>query len=848
MNKIINHENSSDLIQLVERRKSQENTKNNSNIKIVKLKFKKKEDIKTSNKNEFNNENIVTILRIRPQNLREKKYSNIKVIKIDSSSNMRLISPIEYNYFLEGTKFINVDRGLEVTKTEQYYYQFDQIFDYYSQQSQVYEYSAKYLVKNIFEGFNSTIFAYGSIGSGKSYTMFGTNDKHGIIIRVINQILNIMNNKGLNTNYDLQISFYKIYNEAIIDLLSDDKGNKAGDNNQMIINQEENKNKFNSKNNNGNSNKSFFMEITKKIISTPEEVYQILTSSIKDKKKTIVGKNNSSRAHYIVEINIVNKQSQNPEKNRQSNFGKFILADLAGFEKVTKIKPNTDNFYINKSLFALSNCINGLINHHNRNYIPWRDSKLTMILKDHLSGNAKIVMIANISPSLLAIEETFNTLNFAKKIQQVKTNAQKNVETQPIHIDKFDSIITSLKDQIINVKKEINKNEVCNNSMFSLYGKKRDEIEEDEETKGNAYLQKFIEEIKSHFNKEIELCKEINNIEFNISAINKQNYFNQVNNKTNRSTIKKEVSKLNDYQLSLNSLYTKRHHYIQKRKNLQSMITKESKKDTNLGKYLMYVYRYYINLINQLQHKNRQNKLDVDTIRKDDQISNLSKQIKIRDVFLQDMREKIGNQNNSFNYGRIKNLEEITMDPCLDTKAIKREDSLNDFVNSVMLSSDKKMSRNISMPSLKKGNQIFKDFIKNNRTNNKILPRLKKFIFINSFKKKNDSSIFKKRIPSGFILKNRGAGNNFRYNLWDQCQKYYNIYHVSNNYHVGNFKAGNPDYLKNKNKNRNMSNSGTHSRHISKNFANYYENKVKTILNKNYFSRYNNSPYSLENI
>ena len=199
MNKIINHENSSDLIQLVERRKSQENTKNNSNIKIVKLKFKKKEDIKTSNKNEFNNENIVTILRIRPQNLREKKYSNIKVIKIDSSSNMRLISPIEYNYFLEGTKFINVDRGLEVTKTEQYYYQFDQIFDYYSQQSQVYEYSAKYLVKNIFEGFNSTIFAYGSIGSGKSYTMFGTNDKHGIIIRVINQILNIMNNKGLNT-------------------------------------------------------------------------------------------------------------------------------------------------------------------------------------------------------------------------------------------------------------------------------------------------------------------------------------------------------------------------------------------------------------------------------------------------------------------------------------------------------------------------------------------------------------------------------------------------------------------------------------------------------------------------
>jgi hypothetical protein len=590
------------------------------------------------------------------------------------------------------------------------------------------------------------------------------------------------------------------------------------------------------------------MEITKKIISTPEEVYQILTSSIKDKKKTIAGKNNSSRAHYIVEINIVNKQSQNPEKKRQSNFGKFILADLAGFEKVTKIKPNTDNFYINKSLFALSNCINGLINHHNRNYIPWRDSKLTMILKDHLSGNAKIVMIANISPSLLAIEETFNTLNFAKKIQQVKTNAQKNVETQPIHIDKFDSIITSLKDQIINVKKEINKNEVCNNSMFSLYGKKRDEIEEDEETKGNAYLQKFIEEIKSHFNKEIELCKEINNIEFNISTINKQNYFNQVNNKTNKNTIKKEVSKLNDYQLSINSLYSKRHQLIQKRKNIQAMITKESKKDINLGKYLMYVYRYYINLINQLQNKNRQNKLEVDTIRKNDQISNLNKQIKIRDVFLQDMMEKIGKPNNSFNLGRIKPLEEISLDPCLDTHTIKRQDSLNNFMSNIALFSEKKMSRNISMPSLKNRSNNFRKIYKINNTNNKLLPRLKRCLFLNSFKKKNDSSIFKKRIPSGFILKNRGGGNNFRYNLWDQYQKYYNIYHVSNNYHVGNFKAGNPDYLKNKNKNKNMHNKEIQSRHISKDFPSYYEKKVKTILNKNYISRYNNSPYNLENI
>ena len=535
---------------------------------------------------------------------------------------MKLISPIEYNYFLQGTKFINNDRGLEVTKTEEYNYKFDHIFDSTSQQIQVYEYSTCFLVKNIFAGFNSTIFAYGSIGSGKSYTMFGTNDKPGIIIRALNQILTIMKNEGINNNYNLQISFFKIYNETIIDLLSDGKS-KSGENNL----QEDNNFKYNFKNKNGKYNKSFLMEITKKIISTPEEIYQILSLKDKNIDKLKKGKNNSSKAHYVVEISIINDQNKNPESNVINKYGKFILVDLAGFEKVTKVKPDSDNFYINKSLFTLSTCINGLINNHNKNYIPWRDSKLTMILKDYLSGNSKIVMIANISPSFYVIEETFNTLNFAKKIKKVKTNAQKNVETEDFRINKFDSIIDSLKDQISNVKKEISFNDKMNNSMINSFEKKNESLDEGSETEGNEILQKFIGEIKEHFNKEIELNKQINDVEFNITTINKQNYFNQVNNKMNKNNVKKEVNKLNDYQLTINSLYTKRHQLIQLRKNIQAMITRESSKDSYLGKYLMYVYKYYINLINQLQSKNRQNKLETDRIRKDDQISNLSHQI-----------------------------------------------------------------------------------------------------------------------------------------------------------------------------------------------------------------------------
>ena len=836
-------EQSNELIRLTDRWKNSSKKNTNTSKETIKLKDKMTEETKsTSNKtyrDEFNNNNIITILRVRPENAYEKRYSNINIIKIESSSFMKLISPIEYNHYIEGTKYINGDRGIEISKTEKYSYEFDYIFDYTAQQSKVYEYSAEFLVRNIFEGFNSTIFAYGAIGSGKSYTMFGTNDKPGIIIRSINQMFTIMKEQKINLNYFLQMSYYKIYNETIIDLLSDEDN--------QIFNQEENITKINFKNNIGKNKKSFFMDITKKIISSPEEAYQILSSGVKN--KNIKDKNNTSKAHYIVEIDIINNPNKVSDNNFPNKYGKFILIDLAGFEKVAKIKPNTENFYINKSLFTLTTCINALINNHSTIHIPWRDSKLTMILKDYLSGNSKIVMIANISPSFLVIEETFSTLNFAKKIKRVKTNAQKNTENDEIRNDKYDSIIESLKAQISNVKKEININEKLNNSMVSSCAKNNESYEEDNSINGNELLENCVDEIKKHFNKEIELNKQINDVEFNIIKINKENYFNRVNDKVSKLNIKEEAKKLNDYQLKINSLYSKRYHLIQRRKNIQAMISKESKKDNNLGKYLMYSYKYYINLINQLQSKNRQNKIDADRIRKGDQILNLSQQIKIRDNYLQDLKEKIGKHNVSFNLKRLIKFEELDLDPCLEISFIKKESNLNKFANKVIIPSEKKMSRNFSMPSLSGGMPSLrkKGKIKIIKPNS-LLPYLKKKKIISCLKStKNDSSIFKKKVPLGFFIRNERKGNSIRKNFFDHFQKYYNIYHISNNYHVGNFHYANPNYMKNKNSG-NKINKTSKSRIISNKFEDYYEKKVKTILSKNYVSRYNNSPYSLENI
>ena len=294
---------SQDLIKLIDRKtdinKNSQKTQQNQNIinnnikneevkqnKIENNKETIKQNININYKNNYNNNiihnnrynnainestnkpqniylnNIITILRVRPESDKEKEYSNIDVIKIENSTSMKLVSPTEYNSFIDGTKYLKDEKGLEVTATKEYNYKFNYILSQNSQQNDVYQYSASFLVNNIFEGFNSTLFAYGSTGSGKTYTMMGTETNPGIVFRSINQILNIMENNGINAQYDLQITYFEIYNENIYDLLSgEDKNNaklKKMVENGPKINKDNDLIKFNNKkNNNGLYNKFF---------------------------------------------------------------------------------------------------------------------------------------------------------------------------------------------------------------------------------------------------------------------------------------------------------------------------------------------------------------------------------------------------------------------------------------------------------------------------------------------------------------------------------------------------------------------------------------------------------------
>ena len=153
-------------------------------------------------------------------------------------------------------------------------------------------------------------------------------------------------------------------------------------------------------------------------------------------RKTLMN-DESSRSHLIFAIIIESTNKMNGKKQ----IGKLSFIDLAGSERAAKTGNRglrmIEGANINKSLLALGNCINMLHENNSKgqsNYIPFRDSKLTRLLKDSLGGNCRTVMIANIAPSSSNYEDTHNTLKYANRAKNIKTNVQRNVLNVEYHV------------------------------------------------------------------------------------------------------------------------------------------------------------------------------------------------------------------------------------------------------------------------------------------------------------------------------------------------------------------------------------------------------------------------------
>ncbi|CAD8070677.1 unnamed protein product [Paramecium primaurelia] len=324
---------------------------------------------------------IVVAIRKRPLSQKEiiKKEEDIIIVQNDNSVIVK-----EIKQKVDLTKYI-----------EEHQFNFDLAFNQNHSNEQVYINAVRPIIRAAFQRAKVTCFAYGQTGSGKTYTMIGDMERQvpGMYLLAGQDIFQIIEMEEY-AHLQVYVSFFEIYCGKLFDLLSQ--------RNQIQIREDAK----------GNVNMINLME--KKINS----VQQLMNCIQLGQNVRITASNSSnsesSRSHAILQVIL---------KSGKQIHGKMSFIDLAGSERGADVQDQNkqtriDGAEINKSLLALKECIRAL--DLNKNHTPFRGSKLTLVLKDSLTGNCKTVMIGNISPSSQSSEHTLNTLRYADRVKELK--------------------------------------------------------------------------------------------------------------------------------------------------------------------------------------------------------------------------------------------------------------------------------------------------------------------------------------------------------------------------------------------------------------------------------------------
>jgi len=294
---------------------------------------------------------------------------------------------------------LKIDGYTKYIDTNDFY--FDNVFNENEDTNLLFECSVKPSLDILLKGGVVTCFAYGQTGSGKTYTMQGIQD--AAIYSIFDNFTEIQT--VLKKKFKFFISFFEIYSGRLYDLL----------NNRNKVMALEDKNQ-----------KVQIYGLTEKEVFNPKEMQDIVdyANQMRTTHNTVTNET-SSRSHAI--CNFVIKVEG---KREDEEYAKLTLVDLAGSERATETQSNNksrlaEGAEINKSLLALKECIRALdvrkAKGNNDQHVPFRNSKLTLVLRDSFLGKAnlcKIIMISCVSPSNHSSNHTINTLRYADRLKE----------------------------------------------------------------------------------------------------------------------------------------------------------------------------------------------------------------------------------------------------------------------------------------------------------------------------------------------------------------------------------------------------------------------------------------------
>ncbi|KAM7416207.1 hypothetical protein PAMA_018331 [Pampus argenteus] len=304
-------------------------------------------------------------------------------------------------------------------------FQFDQVFSAEASQELLFH-DTNRLIQSAIDGYNVCIFAYGQTGSGKTFTMVGDKDQKnpGIMPRSFNAIFDIIQENSAKFSFKVSAYMLELYNDTLQDLFV----SLAGESHAQPQTHGQARRVEIKRNRKG---VVFAQGAETKEASSAQELYALFQQACANRHISATKMNvESSRSHLIVGIMV---ESRNLTNGSLST-GKLSLVDLAGSERAAKTGAKDHQLKeansINKSLSALGDVISALS--AELPHVPYRNSKLTQVMQDSLGGNAKTLMIVNISPSECNLDETLTSLVYATRVKAITNSAQRNVESKEI--------------------------------------------------------------------------------------------------------------------------------------------------------------------------------------------------------------------------------------------------------------------------------------------------------------------------------------------------------------------------------------------------------------------------------
>ena len=374
------------------------------------------------------NETIQIYLRLRPTRDGSNKHDHISISSDQRQIDVRV--PID-------------DQGYVNNTIRKHSFKFDKIFDLNTTQETMFDEVAKDVINSTIDGYNGTIFAYGQTGSGKTYTITGSVesiDQRGIIPRTLSYIFEETRKRTLY-NWKIYVSYLEIYNNDGFDLLYDSNEKKYELESLPRVRIRENKMK-----------QLILTNLSIHQIDNFQEGMALLMLGDDNRVVAETPKNDAStRSHCLFMIQIESQKIGEEKKT----LSKLHIVDLSGSEKPSKSDLTgirmEEALNINISLFYLESVIIEINN--KSKYIPYRNSMMTMCLRDSIGGNCKTRMIANLSSDFEDVYESLSTCRFAQRVALVKNNAVVNEVLDPgILIQKQKSEIEELKNELAMLK------------------------------------------------------------------------------------------------------------------------------------------------------------------------------------------------------------------------------------------------------------------------------------------------------------------------------------------------------------------------------------------------------------